>query len=175
MNLRLIAATTLVCASPVLANALTVVSDGGTYSVSSGSNEFLGFVSTTAGSGGSYRVNLEAGVLPLTFNLDAEIAMTALVASTFSGLEMSWFDTSDDSLISTIPIVGGVVNSLTTDLNAPIAQYLEISWTNSLAGFGFAVAVNPSPGSIVPLPAGALLLGTALGGLGLARRGQRAA
>lgn len=175
MTFKVLAIAAALATTPMASQALTIITNGGSYTVSSSSNQFVGPISTTAGSGGSFTVSFDAASVPLSFILDAEIAITSLVASTFTDLELSWLNGSNGNVISTIPIVGGVLNSLSTDLNAPITQLMQISWTNSLAGFGLTVIANPTPGSTVPLPVTALLLGTALAGLGAFGRKANAA
>jgi len=64
-------------------------------------------------------------------------------------------------------ITFGTVGSTTLDTTfvAPnLTQYIQFAWDGSSAGAGFDFSV-----SAVPVPAGALLLGTALVGLGFAR------
>jgi hypothetical protein len=75
-------------------------------------------------------------------------------------------------VISWAPIVP-VETDLSTIFVDPdlLNQTLSVSWTDSLAGAGFDIDVVVSS---VPLPAGALLLLTAVGGLG-AVRGRRSA
>jgi len=157
------------------ASALTSVSAGGTYDITS-DVAFLGNVVIDTSNpnnlgSGSYSVNFTSPVTPLLGTANASVTMVVLGA--FTGLTMSWVDAITGTVLTSAPVLKGVttLNTIFDGTNR-LGQDLVFSWSSVQAtggnvGFDFDVAA-------VPLPAGGILLLTALGGLVLTRR-RRAA
>lgn len=155
------------------ASAVTVVSAGGTYDIKS-DPLFIG-TATSPGGPGSYAVNFTSPVDPLIGQANASVTIN--VFGLFTGLTMSWVDTANPSnVFATTAILGSglqtTLNTLFSSASTSLSQTLVFSWAGSTApsnggviGFDFDV-------SAVPLPAGGMLLLTALGGLVLMRRRQ---
>ena len=101
------------------------------------------------------------------------MTLSSVVASTFTDLVISWINAADSSVIASAPI-SPVETTLDTLFTSPgaLSQILAISWSSSSTDprVGFDVTVEVSP---VPLPAGVLLLMTAVGGLGVMRARRR--
>jgi hypothetical protein len=152
------------------ARAVTVMTDGDTFSIPSDDTEFIGVVVSTADGAGSWTVTFDPSS-DLFGN--AQSSITSLVSGTFSGLTMAWLDAPDDSVLSSTPITS-IITTLGTTFTSPDlpSQKLQISWTNSLAGAGFDTEAVFNP---VPLPAAVWLFGSGLLGLiGMARRKKAA-
>jgi len=156
------------------AGAVTVINDGDTVDITSNS-VFIGDVDATGGAG-SWSVTFNALTDPLLATATA--SLTNVVAGTFSDLVMSWIASSDDFVLATTTIDE---NNLSPSLSTVFTdngvfggddnpQYLLITWSDSLAGASFDLDV-----AAVPLPAGGLLLLTALGGMAAVRRRRKAA
>ncbi len=157
------------------ASAVTTVTAGNTYDITS-DTLFIG-TATSPGGPGSYSVNFNSPVDPLHGQANASV--TVNVFGLFTGLTMSWVDTADNSIVyNTVALVGNGVqttlNTIFSSASTSLNQTLMFVWANSQTpknggtiGFDFDV-------SAVPLPAGGLLLITALGGLALTRRRKAA-
>ncbi|WP_170763226.1 VPLPA-CTERM sorting domain-containing protein [Ruegeria lacuscaerulensis] len=153
------------------ASALTSVSAGGSYDVTS-DNAFIGLVRVNTANGmntgrGSYTVNFFSNTGSSLLG-KSNASITNLVLSAFTGLTMSWVDTATNTVLRTTSVVSPDVSLNTIFGSVNPSQNLVFNWqgvknTGGVVGFDFDVAA-------VPLPAGGLLLLTALGGLALTRR-----
>lgn len=154
-------------AAPFGVSAATVTQQGGgPYDITS-DTFFTGIAQSVAGGAGSYIVDFfTPGGMRIA---KADAAVTAgTVGISFTGLTMSWIDGVS---LNTLFAVEGI-DTLTTvfDASFPVQQ-LRFDWTDSDAGQGFRYDVATT----IPLPASILLMGSALAGLGMFRRRQRAA
>jgi hypothetical protein len=150
------------------AEAVTVISENGTYNIGYG-DQFIGNV-TADGGAGSWQVQFDATEDPLAAIASATIG--PIVAGTFTNLVMSWVAVSDGFTLASVNVSapGASLGTLFASVGVlggdDISQYLVFTWTNSLAGAGFDVEVAAG----VPVPAAGFLLIGALGGLVLVRR-----
>ena len=174
MNIKTAFAAAAFAVMPVLASSAVIpITDGGTTNIN-GKNDDL-FV---------FNVDTDAGTNPTqdfehTFVLNAngagtaETSLTVTLANLFTGLMAEWIDTVTNTVLaSTTPDADGDM-ILSTVFGDPdtLSQTLRISFTDAGGAPDFDGQVQVS---VVPLPAGVLLMGTALGGLAVARRRKKA-
>jgi hypothetical protein len=173
MNIKTLTAAAVFAALPMMASAATVpvISDDPTGAnptmISAGEN-FAATFFIFSGDGG-------AGDFDHTFQLsddgtgNANVTIDALNAGQFTDLVAKWLNADTNVVIASAALNSGVQTTLATTFADPdsLNQVLQISWTDSVKAVGFDGSVQIST---VPVPAGLLLLGTALAGLGLARR-----
>ncbi len=148
------------------ASALTAVTAGNSYDITS-DNLFIGAASSNGGAG-SYSVTFTSPTDPLVGKSNASVTLGVL--STFKGLTVSWLDSATSSVLNTATVIAGITSLNTTFSGASLSQKLVFNWSDSqLTSSGRPVKFDFDV-SAVPLPAGGLLLLTALGGLGMVRR-----
>jgi hypothetical protein len=168
MNFKsLIAAATIAAAAPMTASAVTVFADDGTTSVGVGESVEGQFLALGQGGAGDYRHTFELadegnGEALVTIDVD-------VVLPSFVGLVAQWLDAADNSNVLSSIVITDNVTTLSTTFGGSnsLNQVLQLLWTDSTKGTGFDGRITVST---VPVPAGLLLMGTALAGLGLTRR-----
>ena len=165
MNFKTLAAAAIIAALPMAASASVVLLDDGTTLIGSGETVEGLFLATADGGAGDFQHNFEletdgAGSALVTVNLG--------LIDAFEGLVAQWLNTDTNAVLSSVAITG-VETTLSTTFVDPdsLNQTLQILWTGSLKGTGFDGTITVST---VPVPAGLLLMGTALAGLGMTRR-----
>ncbi len=161
MNKIFSAVATFVAAASfaVSASAVTFIDDGDIENISDG-DTFFGIV-VAEGGAGSWTVQFESAVDLLA---GANAALTGFVEGSFSNLEMSWISATSGEL-GKIDVIDGLL-SLSTLFTNPddLIQSLYLEWSGSENGVSFTVDVS---GVVTtPLPAGLLLMLTAIAGLG---------
>ena len=158
MNVKSILAASVVATLPMAASAaLVTIQDGGSTLIT--------------GMGDTYQfvVETNAGDFKHTFTVasDAEgvaaVSLNQLIAPFFSGVSVQWI--ANGAVVAS----GTDGDLVTTDFVTPgsATQDLLITWADAPADSEFDGAVTISA---VPVPAGLLLMGTALAGLGFMRR-----
>lgn len=166
MNYKaLIAAAAAAAVLPMTASATTVFADGGTTSVGAGDSVSGFFLALGDGGAGTYEH---------TFQLDdegdgsARVTIDASLIASFAGLVAEWLE-SDGTTVVNSAVITDEITTLTTTFEDPgtLTQILRLSWDESIKGTGFDGTITVST---VPVPAGLLLMGTALAGLGMTRR-----
>lgn len=157
MNMRTLFAAAAIAALPATGFAAVVADDGST---NVGAGETYTFTGFPAGASTDWQH---------TFNVAADGGGTASATVgdflSFTDLVMAWY--VDDVLISSEAIDTTTQETVTVGFSGPAAVKLVVTWSSSLEGEFFDLGGSIS---VVPLPAGALLLGTALAGFGIARR-----
>lgn len=146
--------------------ATLVFQGGGPYDITS-DDFFFGNVSA-AGGAGTYAVDFTSTVDPL--DAIANASVTVLVEGLFDNLNVEWVNTGTNAVLASEVVTAPSVSIQTTFGTPNLDQTLVFSWTSSQVGAGFDFDV-----SAVPLPAGGLLLLTALGGMAVLRRRRKAA
>ena len=154
MNYKSLIAATAVASLPMMASATTVeaIDHNGTTNVPFDTIY-------------EFDVQIATGRFSHTFIVDSDaegvgqVSLTDLIANVFTGLTVSWSNGA----------TGGANELVTTDFVDPgsLTQTLDITWDSTLSSKDFDGAVQISA---VPVPAGLLLMGTALAGLGVMRR-----
>lgn len=171
MNMKaILTAGALAVSMPFAASAAQLIVDGGEYSISEGS-EFFGNVggASNGGGAGSWSVLFDATTDPLTAGASATIGN--IVLSQFTDLTMEWIAESDGFVLASAAVTTDDFSLTTVFTEVGVLagddnpQFLVLSWSDSSEGAGFDVEV-----AAVPLPAGVLLMGTALAGFGVMRR-----
>ena len=149
------------------ADAATLVTDGGgTYDITS-DNLFFGTVENPAGGSGSYRVDFTSSTDPLPATASASLTDDVL-EDTFTNLTMQWRDTDSGTSLATADVEAPVTELDTVFGEPGVDQSLVFNWEDSVEGSGFDFDVTP-----VPLPAGAWMLLSALGGMGVLQYRRR--
>ncbi|MDR6267661.1 VPLPA-CTERM sorting domain-containing protein [Roseobacter sp. N2S] len=163
----------LICAiafvlAPLSANAATIT-EGASHDILS-APVFLGNADSGVGGVGSFIAGFYSSVDPTVGDFTA--AVTGGHVSAFDTLTISWLASDMSTVLNSVIVTAGL-NGLATTFTAPnLTQYLQLSWG---AGTISDANVNFDVVGTIPLPAGGLLLLTALGGLGFARRRKQAA
>lgn len=168
MYFKALATAAALTLGAVSANAATFgIADGDSYDITS-DNFFNGIVQAEGGAG-SFTVNFFTDKDPLKGTADLSINAGNLTG--FTDLTVAW-ETEDNTadIVGPVDVVVGDLLLSTVFTGTDLSQDLVFTWSDSSAGAGFDVSV-----SAVPLPAGAVLLGSALLGLGIARRRRAAA
>ena len=152
-------------AIPFGASAATIVFEGdGPYDVTA-DTLFSGIVISSAGGAGTYTTDYFSPGSTVGANAEAAVT-TADIGTVFTDLTMAW---TGAGAANSIVLAPGLDDLSTVFQSGSLEQSLTFSWTDSVqsAGFGYDVTTAISP---VPIPASALLLFGAVGGLGLLRR-----
>ena len=166
MNYKALIAAAAIAAAPMAASASVVIFDDEATALGAGETFEASFAFIADGMGGDFRH---------TFNLSEEgtgealVTINAITLGQFEGLVAQWLNAADDSVIATVDLDSITTTTLSTTFEDPnsLSQVLQILWTDSVKGAGFDGSVTVST---VPVPAGLLLMGTALAGLGMTRR-----
>jgi len=158
MKLSNTIAVAAIAVAPMAASAaLVTIGDGGTTNLA------------TFGDTYQFVVDTNANGFTHTFVVDndgegvAAVSLNQLIAPFFSGVTVTW--SANGSVLAS----GTNDQLVTTSFTNPgsLTQTLDVTWTGAPANSEFDGAVTLSA---VPVPAGLVLMATALAGLGLARR-----
>lgn len=181
MNFKTLTAAAAIAISPMIANAATFVEDGGTYEIGPG-DEFFGDVEK-AKAIDFWSVKFESNTDPLQSNASATIGNVTF--KQFEDLTLWWISASDwdgteanlgngaANALASIAITP-LLTELNTTFESPddLDQYLVVTWSKATKKAAFDIEITTTP---IPVPAGILLMGTALAGLGVMRRRKKAA
>lgn len=166
MKLTCFAAAAAFAALPMMASAITVpeldnITDGGVTSVSQGSFHSFEYVEDDATGGARsfvYEFNASEQIGSVT-----GVSLNPIPSNGITGLYVEWLDAIGGNVLTSWDGTSAV---FTTGFAAGETKYLSIGWDASRMGGDVDVNIQA-----VPVPAGALLLGTALiGGLALRRK-----
>lgn len=145
--------------------ATVVLVDGGTYAIGNGDG-FIGDVEAEGGAG-TFEVLFNSVRDPL---LAVELSnLVPLVFAQFDDLMVSWVNASNGEVLASIDIAPSINQELETTFSSAddsLSQYLRFSWSDSVVDSDFDFQVTAA----VPVPAGGLLLLSALGGIAALRR-----
>lgn len=171
MNFRTLIAAAVLGALPFAASAVTLnpgndIADGGSYDLSTGPFNW----------GADFQDGDAAGSVSFTFNndfsndADAEAMGTVLqfIGTFADGVSVAWAGGGADAIAS------GTTGMFYVATNIAFggSDSLMISWGDVTGNADIDVAIKAS---VIPVPAGVVLLGTALAGLGFARRRKQMA
>lgn len=170
-------AAAIAMAAPFAASAAVVEtcdangSLGGNFDIANGDSYNCDFTVEAPAdpSSGSVRLDFFSNVIPAS--AVAATVNLGLFGDTFTTATLEWFDEPGDVSLGSVNLADlgfGFSGSLGTNFAGPAQddQYVVLSWTGFSGEF---LDVNISV-SQVPVPAGILLMGTALAGFGVARR-----
>lgn len=171
MNIKSLAVAAVLGALPVAASAITLnpannIADGGTYDLSGGPfNWDADFSDGDSGGSVSFTFNND-----LSNVAETEAAGTVLqfIGDFAGGVSASWSGGDSDSVASGTSGMFYVA----TNIAFGGSDSLMISWGDVTGNADIDFAVKTS---VIPVPAGVILLGTALAGLGFARRSKQRA
>ena len=157
MNIKSVMAAAVVATLPMAASAaLVTIADGGTTLVTMGDVYQFDVVTNAGDFQHTFTVASDsAGV--------ASVSLNDIIAPFFDGVTVEW------SVGGVVVADGGEDELVSTTFADPgsLTQLLTISWVEAPADSTFDGAVSISS---VPVPAGLLLMGTALAGFGVLRR-----
>ena len=178
MNLKLVITAMALAVTPMLASASTITPSGG--AVVDGTAEInIGDIWTVglddfdiADGAGSFFVGATAGTALLTVETNSLNG-----ANSFANATAEWNTASDgsgDTLASiTLPEINNSENKTYLEFDEGDTRYLIVSWTGVVEDLSdLDVRITATA---VPVPAGILLMGTALAGFGVMRRRKKVA
>ena len=167
----------LICAIAFVLAPLSLsaapIANGGSYDINTANKFTGGIITTGAGDGsGFFEADFFTLVDPTYARFKAALTVDNL--SEFVNLVASWIGADGTTVLASTPVAAVPSdNTLSTIFTAPdTTQTFRLTWD---AGTAESASVNFDVVGTIPLPAGGLLLLTALGGLGFARRRKQAA